>query len=90
MKKVSYSLLILFTLIFCIALCSCNNNASPTEHLDAPQNLHIEGRTLVWDKVKNAEGCIIVKPRRCLLPSGLFSSSSSGGVGFGVEVYFNI
>ena len=41
----------------------CQNNAAQPEPLDAPENLHIEGKMLLWDDVKNASGYVVYVDR---------------------------
>lgn len=60
MKKRAYCVIVLLMLTVCFALCACGkeDNSSKTE-LSTPQNLHMEGRVLVWDEVENATGYVV-------------------------------
>lgn len=56
-KKTNVMLLLLCVALFCFALASCDNRRA--EQLKTPQNLRVEGSTLVWDEVENAVSYIV-------------------------------
>ena len=56
---ISGVIIMLLSVVLFFGGAGCQNNAAQPEPLDAPENLHIEGKLLSWDDVKNASGYVV-------------------------------
>lgn len=56
---ISGVIIMLLSVVLFFGGAGCQNNAAQPEPLDAPENLHIEGKMLLWDDVKNASGYVV-------------------------------
>ena len=56
---ISGVIIMLLSVVLFFGEVGCQNNAAQPEPLDAPENLHIEGKMLLWDDVKNASGYVV-------------------------------
>lgn len=56
LKKVKLCAILLFFASFCLGLAACGNTMT---QLEKPQNLKMDGRTLVWDENENATGYVV-------------------------------
>ena len=59
MKKIKYFLLVLFSITFCWGLVACGQDDAPLIELPVPQNLQMDGRTLIWDENENASYYVV-------------------------------
>lgn len=60
LRKVKIFLFALFLITFCLGIAACGqSNNEPPEKLAAPQNLQMDGRTLVWDENENASFYVV-------------------------------
>ena len=59
---ISGVIIMLLSVVLFFGGAGCQNNAAQSEPLDAPENLHIEGKMLLWDEVKNASGYVVYYP----------------------------
>ena len=60
---ISGVIIMLLSVVLFFGGAGCQNNAAQPEPLDAPENLHIEGKMLLWDDVKNASGYVVYVDR---------------------------
>lgn len=60
---ISGVIIMLLSVVLFFGEVGCQNNAAQPEPLDAPENLHIEGKMLLWDDVKNASGYVVYVDR---------------------------
>ena len=56
---ISGVIIMLLSVVLFFGGAGCQNNAAQPEPLDVPENLHIEGKMLLWDDVKNASGYVV-------------------------------
>ena len=56
---ISGVIIMLLSVVLFFGGAGCQNNAAQPEPLAAPENLHIEGKMLLWDDVKNASGYVV-------------------------------
>ena len=61
---ISGVIIMLLSVVLFFGGAGCQNNAAQPEPLDAPENLHIEGKMLLWDDVKNASGYVVYVDRQ--------------------------
>lgn len=60
---ISGVIIMLLSVVLFFGGAGCQNNAAQPEPLAAPENLHIEGKMLLWDDVKNASGYVVYVDR---------------------------
>ncbi len=59
MKKLKICLFALFSMSLCLGIVACRESERQATKLDAPQNLQMDGRTLVWDENENASYYVV-------------------------------
>ena len=52
-------MLIIVTITFCLGIAACGQKNAPVIKLAAPQNLQMDGRTLIWDEDENASYYVV-------------------------------